>query len=433
MGKQASVVRGAGSSSGQKRKGADDEEDDDPRWLSLGSIYSSAAAAAASASPTLAGDSRTPLTPSLPVPQYSVDVLGTPSAAATHRPPVPAGNASAPAFAPGFATSVLIGSGSGAFLATSVLTPAPLASSLPSLFPGDGNGAVPVPIAEDGNTAVQVVPVPGSGNTSPPTQLGPLPIPLPCIRLSTTLPAKEGAAPRPFVLNSQLQCQHSALARPSQRSTRRRTCASSNGSGRSSNGARAASSNGDPAANNGASEARDNGGLLQNPPFPWATNRLAVHHSFTELSKRGITTIEGESECRRCETRKVMAYNIESKFKELADFILCNFHDMDDRAPARWMNPTLPDCDNCSQKNSLRPLIPTEKEKINWMFLLLGQTLGLCTLDQLKHFCAHTKQHRTGAKDRVLYSTYMELCNQLFPDGPFDVTSERQNRSLRYA
>ncbi|KAL1809528.1 hypothetical protein ACET3Z_026518 [Daucus carota] len=29
------------------------------------------------------------------------------------------------------------------------------------------------------------------------------------------------------------------------------------------------------------------------------------------------------------------------------------------------------------------------------------QMLGCCTVEQLKYFCKHTKNHRTGAKDRV--------------------------------
>jgi hypothetical protein len=46
--------------------------------------------------------------------------------------------------------------------------------------------------------------------------------------------------------------------------------------------------------------------------------------------------------------------------------------------------------------------------------------LGCCTLDQLKYFCKHTKNHRTGAKDRVLFLAYLGLCKQLDPNGPFD-------------
>jgi hypothetical protein len=165
------------------------------------------------------------------------------------------------------------------------------------------------------------------------------------------------------------------------------------------------------------------------PPFPWAKpNRVAEHYSLAELAGRGITAIEGEVQCRRCDARTTLSLDLATKFRELHDFVARNVETMNDRAPEEWKDPALPDCDRCGQRSSLRPVIAAEKEQINWLFLLLGQTLGLCTLEQLKHFCAHTNQHRTGAKDRVLYSTYMELCNQLCPGGPFDMASERKSR-----
>ncbi|KAM0921553.1 hypothetical protein ACQ4PT_006750 [Festuca glaucescens] len=173
---------------------------------------------------------------------------------------------------------------------------------------------------------------------------------------------------------------------------------------------------------------------LGSPPFPWATNRVAIHHPISHLSALGITTVDGEVQCIRCNARKTISYDIASKFQEIRDFVSRNVHDMDDRAPAAWLNQTglLRDCDGCGQRGTVRPVIPAEKERINWVFLLLGQKLGLCTLDQLKYFCAQTRRHRTGAKDRVLYSTYMELCNQLCPDRLFNLTAERQNRGQQY-
>ncbi|KAL6620636.1 hypothetical protein ACP70R_035775 [Stipagrostis hirtigluma subsp. patula] len=180
-------------------------------------------------------------------------------------------------------------------------------------------------------------------------------------------------------------------------------------------------------------EASINASSLSSPPFPWATNRVGIHHSLAELSKRGVDTIYGDAQCKRCDNIKRIVFEVQTKFKELYHYILCNIHSMNDRAPSRWTNPALPDCEGCGQKNSMRPVISAEKDKINWIFLLLGEMLGLCTLEQLKHFCERTKQHRTGAKDRVLYSTYMELCNQLLPDGPFDMASERLKRSRPHA
>jgi hypothetical protein len=62
-----------------------------------------------------------------------------------------------------------------------------------------------------------------------------------------------------------------------------------------------------------------------------------------------------------------------------------------------------------------------------------GADAGYCTLEQLKYFCVRTRQHRTGAKFRMLYSVYMELCNQLCPDRLFNLTAERQNRGQQYS
>jgi hypothetical protein len=93
---------------------------------------------------------------------------------------------------------------------------------------------------------------------------------------------------------------------------------------------------------------------------------------------------------------------------------------MNDRATI-WMNPRLSRCENCNQENCVKPIIADKKRSINWLFLLLGQMLGCCTLAQLKYFCKHTKNHRTGAKDRLLYLTYLGLCKQLDLNGPFHV------------
>ena len=100
---------------------------------------------------------------------------------------------------------------------------------------------------------------------------------------------------------------------------------------------------------------------------------------------------------------------MEAKFAEIGACIAKNKSFMHDRAPSVWMNPALPKCQFCEQENSSKPVIASKKRKINWLFLLLGQMLGCCTLDQLKYFCKHTKNHRTGAKDRVLFLAYLGL------------------------
>ncbi|KAF5448785.1 hypothetical protein F2P56_029289 [Juglans regia] len=155
-------------------------------------------------------------------------------------------------------------------------------------------------------------------------------------------------------------------------------------------------------------------------PFPWATTRRATVYSLECLLSKQIDTITGFVQCKRCERQYEMGYNLEKTFNEVGHYIAENKNSMHDRAPSKWMNPVLPKCEFCGQENSAKPIISQKKKAINWLFLLLGQMLGCCTLEQLKYFCKHTKNHRTGAKDRVLYLTYLGLCKQLDLSGPFD-------------
>ncbi|PWA43962.1 hypothetical protein CTI12_AA410840 [Artemisia annua] len=156
------------------------------------------------------------------------------------------------------------------------------------------------------------------------------------------------------------------------------------------------------------------------PPFPWATDRRAQVHSMKYLLDKGIKTISGDGECKRCQKVFQIEYNLEEKFSEIAEYVAKNKFDLCDRAPKVWTNPVLPKCNFCNQDNCVKPVI-NKKKSINWLFLLLGQMLGCCTLGQLKYFCKHTGNHRTGAKDRVLFLTYLGLCKQVNPDGPFDL------------
>ncbi|KAL8096982.1 uncharacterized protein LOC141684509 [Apium graveolens] len=155
-------------------------------------------------------------------------------------------------------------------------------------------------------------------------------------------------------------------------------------------------------------------------PYPWATTKRATVHSLSYLDSKEITKISGEVQCKRCERQFQIEFNLHEKFIEIGSFMAKNKSTMHDRAPATLMNPVLPTCKYCNQENSVKPVISEKKKTINWLFLLLGQMLGCCTLEQLKYFCKHTKNHRTGAKDRVLYLTYLALCKQLDPTGPFD-------------
>jgi hypothetical protein len=139
------------------------------------------------------------------------------------------------------------------------------------------------------------------------------------------------------------------------------------------------------------------------------------------LVSHNIFTIKGDVQCKRCERQYEIEYNLQDKFVEVGTYIVENRRMMHDRAPDVWKDPVLPTCKYCEQENSAKPILADKKRAINWLFLLLGQMLGCCTLEQLKYFCKHTKNHRTGAKDRVLYLTYLCLCKQLDPNGPFDV------------
>ena len=141
-------------------------------------------------------------------------------------------------------------------------------------------------------------------------------------------------------------------------------------------------------------------------------------YNLDHFLSHGVRMISGDVECKGCQETYKTEYNLEEKFKEIKDFVSANKLAMHDRAPSFWMNPRLDSCETCG--NSVKPVI-TKKRDINWLFLLLGQMLGCCKLSELKYFCKHTKSHRTGAKDRVLYLTYLGLCKQLDPDGPFDV------------
>ncbi|KAH7688287.1 Zinc finger RING/FYVE/PHD-type protein [Dioscorea alata] len=157
------------------------------------------------------------------------------------------------------------------------------------------------------------------------------------------------------------------------------------------------------------------------PPYPWSTNLRATIHPLSFLISHKITTISDTMQCRHCNTLHPFTYQLQPCFQELATFIRENKHAMHDRAPNAWLNPPCLTCPSCSQPKSLKPFISTKKRSINWLSLLLGQNLGFCTLEQLKYFCKHTRNHRTGAKDRVLYLTYLALCKQLDPSGPYNV------------
>ncbi|KAF8369745.1 hypothetical protein HHK36_032232 [Tetracentron sinense] len=152
-------------------------------------------------------------------------------------------------------------------------------------------------------------------------------------------------------------------------------------------------------------------------PFPWATDHRATVHSLRYLLSHGLSTIAGDVQCKECEHQYQIEFDLKKKYAEIVTYFVANQSTMRDRAPSIWMNPILPDCSFCEKTCCVKPIISLKK-KTNWLFLFLGQMLGCCTLAHLKYFCKHTKNHRTGAKDRVLYLTYLTLCKQLDPKVP---------------
>ncbi|KAL0386972.1 UNVERIFIED_CONTAM: hypothetical protein Sradi_2579000 [Sesamum radiatum] len=157
------------------------------------------------------------------------------------------------------------------------------------------------------------------------------------------------------------------------------------------------------------------------PAFPWAMNRRATVHRMSYLISRQIFTISGQVQCKKCERQDTLHFDLRQRFFKVATYVAENKINMCQRAPRSWMNPTLPRCRLCEEDNSVKPVISNKKRSINWLFLFLGEMLGCCTLDQLKYFCKHTNNHRTGAKDRVLFLTYIGICKQVDPSGPFEI------------
>ncbi|CAN8272305.1 unnamed protein product [Cochlearia groenlandica] len=158
---------------------------------------------------------------------------------------------------------------------------------------------------------------------------------------------------------------------------------------------------------------------IEIPPYPWATTRPALIHTLRYLVSNNINIIYGQVHCKSCENTQTLEYNLREKFEELYSYIKENKEGLRQRAPPVWMSPKLTPCGSC--QTSMKPVIGDNKEGINWLFLLLGQMLGCCTLEQLRYFCDKTSQHRTGSKDRVLYLTYLGLCKQLEPCDTFSL------------
>lgn len=157
------------------------------------------------------------------------------------------------------------------------------------------------------------------------------------------------------------------------------------------------------------------------PPYPWAGDRRCRVHTLKYLNSQKILHISGEVHCEKCDGTYEVQYNLQKKFSEVTAFVYANVEEMHHRAHTAWMNPVLLNCQLCKEENSARPVIAENKQKINWLFLLLGQMLGFCSTNQLRYFCRHTGNYLTGGKDAVLFRVYMDLCRQVDPTEAFYV------------
>ncbi|KAK4341663.1 hypothetical protein RND71_040164 [Anisodus tanguticus] len=101
---------------------------------------------------------------------------------------------------------------------------------------------------------------------------------------------------------------------------------------------------------------KDGNNEIIHPPFPWATNRRATIHTLDYLLTKKIITISGEVQCKRCERKYQMDFDLKEKFLEVGTYIAENKSAMHDRAPDIWMNPLLPTCQFCKQENNVKPV-----------------------------------------------------------------------------
>ncbi|KAF5951634.1 hypothetical protein HYC85_009578 [Camellia sinensis] len=69
-------------------------------------------------------------------------------------------------------------------------------------------------------------------------------------------------------------------------------------------------------------------------PFPWATAHWATVHNLNYLLLRQIYSITGEVQCKRCERRYEMDFDLREKFSEVGTFVAERKSSMHDRAPS---------------------------------------------------------------------------------------------------
>ncbi|KAG0463438.1 hypothetical protein HPP92_019507 [Vanilla planifolia] len=150
------------------------------------------------------------------------------------------------------------------------------------------------------------------------------------------------------------------------------------------------------------------------PHFPWAAEYHAKVRSLAELRALGIFQVQGNYICGNCGHKVTAEYDVETEFGKLLAFMAANEAAIcNNSLPSEWREPFCPSCPMCSKV--MKPEAADTMEKTNWLFLLLGQTIGHLDLTLLRYFCKHNEVHRTGSKDRLVCSTYLTLCSQLDP------------------
>ncbi|KAI9071745.1 hypothetical protein K1719_046284 [Acacia pycnantha] len=147
-------------------------------------------------------------------------------------------------------------------------------------------------------------------------------------------------------------------------------------------------------------------------PYPWAKPTRAKIFSREELLSRNITVIIGDVRCKGCKEKYKVEYDLLTKFSEISSFIDKKKDLMHSRAPKEWCNPELLDCKLCNHSKCVEPIL-TKKKSTNWLFLFLGQMIGFCKLNHLRYYCKYANLHKTGAKNRLVFYTYMDLRRQL--------------------
>ncbi|KAF8409943.1 hypothetical protein HHK36_002462 [Tetracentron sinense] len=155
-------------------------------------------------------------------------------------------------------------------------------------------------------------------------------------------------------------------------------------------------------------------------PWPWATTQRAHVKSLNDLLSSDIRTISGVVFCDLLFVHlQYLDLDLQSEFDKVASVVAANKSTMFHTTPEAWLYPAR-SCSQCNRVKFVRPFISSKKRFINWLFLLLSQMLVFCSNEQLEYFCKHSNIPHNGERDELLCLTYLGLCKQLDPSGPFD-------------